>query len=51
MGRNAYKTHVLRTRCTESASVGQLIISCGKSLETKRTERFSAVERVAVEVR
>ena len=30
---------------------GQLIISCGKTLETKRAERVSAVERVAVQAR
>ena len=36
MGWHAYKRHVLRTRCTKSASVGRLVISRGKSLETEK---------------
>ena len=51
MGWHAYKKHVLRTRCTKSASVGRLVISGRKSLETQRTQRVGTVERVASQVR
>ena len=51
MGRHAYKRHVLRTRSTKSASIGRPVITGRKSLETQRTQRVSAVERVAVQVR
>ena len=44
MGRHAYKRHVLRTRCTKGTSIGRLVISGRKSLETQRTQRVSAVE-------
>ena len=51
MGPDAYKRHVLRTRYPKSASVGRLVVSGRKSLETQRTERLGTVERVAVQVR
>ena len=51
MGWNPYKRNFLRTRCAKGASIRRLSISCGKSLETKRTKHLGSVERVAVQVR
>ena len=49
--KKGYLPFYLQTRCAKSASVGGLVISGRKSLETQRTQRVGTVETVASQVR